>query len=62
MDGLHLGRIHGDTRLGDDMAEVRDRGGAKSALGAFDEELVVPKLGEDSAEVAQVVGSCLVVN
>ena len=62
MDHLHLGRDHGNARRRYDMAEVGDGGSTKRALGALDEELVVPKLGEDNAEVAQVVGSCLVVN
>jgi hypothetical protein len=62
MNGLHLGRIYGDACLGGDVAEVRDRDGAESTLGALDEELLVPKLGEDGTEVVQVVGPCLAVN
>jgi hypothetical protein len=62
MNGLHLSRIHGNARLGDDMAEICDRDGAESTLGALDEELLVPKLEEDDTEVAQVVGPCLAVN
>jgi hypothetical protein len=46
LDGLHLSRVHGNACLGDDVAEVRDGGGAE---GALDEELVVAKLGEDGA-------------
>jgi hypothetical protein len=62
MDGLHLGRIHGNARLRDDMAEVCDRGGAESTLGALDEELLLSKLGGDGTEMAQVVGPCIVVD
>ncbi|KAJ1270264.1 hypothetical protein BS78_06G040800 [Paspalum vaginatum] len=40
MDRLHLGRVHGHTHRGYDMAEVGDGGGAKRTLGALDEELV----------------------
>ena len=52
MDGLHLGRVHGDARLGDDVAEVGHRGDAESALGALDEELVLAEHGEDGAQMS----------
>ena len=53
---LHLGGIHSDTFVGDDVAEVGDGGDPKSALGALDEELVLLQHGEHGAQVAEVVG------
>ena len=41
MDCLHLGRIHGHTCRGYDMAEVGDGGSSEGTLVALDEELVV---------------------
>jgi hypothetical protein len=46
VDGLHLGRIHSDACLQDDVAEVGDRGDTECALGVV-EEFVVTKLSED---------------
>ena len=56
VDGRHLGRIHGDARLGYDVAEVGHRGGAERALAALDEEPVKAQHGEDRTQVSQVVG------
>ena len=44
------------------MAEVRDRGGAEGTLGALDEELVLPKLGEDHAEVTKMIRPCVAID
>jgi hypothetical protein len=41
------------------MAEVGDGGGAEGALGALDEELLLPKLGEDDTEMSKVIRTCL---
>ena len=56
MDGMHLGWVHGDALLGDDLAEVQDRGDVKGALHLLDEELVLSQHGEDGTEVAKEVG------
>lgn len=55
MDSLHFGWIHGDARLGDDVAKVGDGGYPKSALGTLDEEPVLLQREEDSAKVPKVV-------
>ena len=52
MNGLHLGRIHGDSCHGDDVVEVGDGGGPKGAFGALDEELVAAELIENHTKVA----------
>ena len=43
------------------MAQVRDGGGAKSALGLLDEESMLLEEAEDSADVAKVLGHGLAV-
>jgi hypothetical protein len=54
-DSLHLSRIHGDTILGDDMAQVTQCALAESTLGMLDDEVLLLQLGEDKVEVAQVL-------
>jgi len=53
---LDLGRIHGDTRSGDDVAEVGDRFDPERALGSLDEELMLLERAEDGAHVAKMIG------
>jgi hypothetical protein len=44
-------RVHGDTLLGYDMAEIGYRGGTKSALGLLDEETVLTHYVRDHLDV-----------
>ena len=52
VDGLNLGRIHGNAVFRDGVAEVGDRRHPKRTLGALDEEVVLAQLGEDGTEVS----------
>ena len=55
LDRLHLGGIHGDAGLGDDMPQVGDGGDPKSALRTLDEEPVLMQHGEDGTEVPKMI-------
>ena len=55
MDGLYFGRIHGHARRGDGVPQVGNSVHAEGALGALDEEVMLPEQHEDDAEMAQVV-------
>jgi hypothetical protein len=58
---LDLGRVHGHTGLGDDVAEVAHRRCAKRTLGALQEQLVTLQLLQD-ANVAEVFSAAFTVD
>ena len=55
MDGLDLGGIHGDAGGGDGVPQVGHGVHPKTALGAFDEQPVLPQELEDDAEVPEMI-------
>ena len=52
MDRLHLGGIHGDADLGDNVPQVGDGADPKSALRTLDEKSVLLQDDEDGPQMA----------
>jgi hypothetical protein len=61
MNGMYLGRIHGDARLRDDVAKVGDRCCIECTLGAHEEELVSSKLSEHDSVAPKMIRSTLTI-